>query len=93
MYRPPSFITINLDVKHAMAVMEQATGIRQVCTIAAAEIKRVSGFDKVMDIVSCTPGIHEEHEDHSLQLNIHRWHGSRMNWRWQKHSETSCWNL
>lgn len=43
-----SFTTIYLDVKHAMAAMEQAEDIQQICTIAAAEIKRVSAFDKVM---------------------------------------------
>lgn len=43
-----SFTTIYLDVKHAMAAMELATDIPGICTIAATEIKRISGFDKVM---------------------------------------------
>jgi light-regulated signal transduction histidine kinase (bacteriophytochrome) len=43
-----SFTTIYLDVKHAMVAMEQAGDIQEICQIAAAEIKRVSDFDKVL---------------------------------------------
>jgi chemotaxis family two-component system sensor kinase Cph1 len=43
-----SFTDVYLDIKHTMAAMEQAQDINAVCAIAAAGIKKVSGFDKVM---------------------------------------------
>lgn len=43
-----NFTAIYVDIKHAVAAMEQAKDVSTICTVAAREIKRVSGFDKVM---------------------------------------------
>lgn len=46
--RHTAFTTVYLDVKHAIAAMDEAKYVTAVCSMAAAEIQRVSGFDKVM---------------------------------------------
>ncbi|WP_276483245.1 GAF domain-containing protein [Paraflavitalea pollutisoli] len=46
--RSAAFTDIYLDLRHAMAAMDQAGDIAGVAAIAAEEIKRVSGFDKVL---------------------------------------------
>ncbi|MBS1664403.1 MAG: GAF domain-containing protein [Bacteroidetes bacterium] len=43
-----SFVSIYQKIKYSMALIESATTTTEVCTIAARELKRISGFDKVM---------------------------------------------
>ncbi len=43
-----SFISIYQEIKYSMALIEKATTPTEVCGIAARELKRISGFDKVM---------------------------------------------
>jgi light-regulated signal transduction histidine kinase (bacteriophytochrome) len=43
-----AFIDVYQDVKYAMAAIDLAENSREICTIAAQELKRISGFDKVM---------------------------------------------
>jgi len=43
-----SFIERYQEVKFAMSAIEAATNTLQACEIAAAELKKISGFDKVM---------------------------------------------
>ncbi|HEY6900275.1 MAG TPA: GAF domain-containing protein [Puia sp.] len=43
-----SFVSIYQEIKYSMALIESAATTTEVCTIAARELKRISGFDKVM---------------------------------------------
>jgi two-component system, chemotaxis family, sensor kinase Cph1 len=43
-----SFVSIYQEIKYSMALIEGAASSTDVCTIAARELKRISGFDKVM---------------------------------------------
>jgi light-regulated signal transduction histidine kinase (bacteriophytochrome) len=43
-----TFIDVYHELKYAMSSIEKATSIGSVCRTAAAELKRISGFDKVM---------------------------------------------
>jgi len=43
-----SFVNIYQKIKYSMALIEGATSITEICTIAARELKKISGFDKVM---------------------------------------------
>lgn len=43
-----SFVTVYQELKFVMASIERATTVVEACAIAAREIKRLSGFDKVM---------------------------------------------
>ena len=43
-----SFVGIYQEIKYSMALIEAANGTTEVCTIAARELRRISGFDKVM---------------------------------------------
>lgn len=43
-----SFVTVYQELKFVMTSIEGATTVVEACTIAAREIKRLSGFDKVM---------------------------------------------
>lgn len=43
-----SFVSIYQEIKLSMALIESANTTTEVCTIAARELKRISGFDKVM---------------------------------------------
>lgn len=46
--RDMSFVDVYQEVKYAMAAIDQAAGSQEVCVIAARELKKLSGFDKVM---------------------------------------------
>ncbi|GGH78497.1 light-regulated signal transduction histidine kinase (bacteriophytochrome) [Filimonas zeae] len=46
--RDMSFVDVYQEVKYAMAAIDQAVSSQEVCTIAARELKKLSGFDKVM---------------------------------------------
>ena len=43
-----SFVRVYQDIKFSMALIENADSVNEVCTIAAKELRRISGFDKVM---------------------------------------------
>ena len=43
-----SFVSIYQEIKYSMALIGNATTSTEVCTIAAKELRRISGFDKVM---------------------------------------------
>lgn len=43
-----SFITIYQDVKRTMSAIEASTSTEETCRVAARELKKLSGFDKVM---------------------------------------------
>jgi light-regulated signal transduction histidine kinase (bacteriophytochrome) len=43
-----SFVAAFQDIRHAMAAIESAPSIKAACAVAARELKRLSGFDKVM---------------------------------------------
>jgi len=43
-----SFVGIYQEIKYSMALIESATSTLDICTIAARELRRLSGFDKVM---------------------------------------------
>lgn len=43
-----SFASIYQEIKYSMALIESAKTTTDICTIAARELKRISGFDKVM---------------------------------------------
>lgn len=43
-----SFISVYLDLRYVMSAIEEARSTQEVCTIAVQELKRISGFDKVM---------------------------------------------
>lgn len=43
-----SFVNIYRELKYAMTGIEAATSTAEVCRVAADELKRISGFDKVM---------------------------------------------
>jgi chemotaxis family two-component system sensor kinase Cph1 len=43
-----SFIDVYRELKVVMTAIEGAQTLREVCTIAVSELKRISGFDKVM---------------------------------------------
>lgn len=43
-----SFVGIFQQIKYSMALIEAATTTKEVATIAARELRRISGFDKVM---------------------------------------------
>ncbi|BAV09516.1 PAS fold-containing protein [Filimonas lacunae] len=43
-----SFVDVYQDVKYSMAAIDQCRSIEDVCTTAARELKKLSGFDKVM---------------------------------------------
>jgi diguanylate cyclase (GGDEF)-like protein len=54
------------DVRQAMQAMESAKGVQELCAVAAAEIKRLTGYDRVM-VYRFHPDSHgevvaEEHE-------------------------------
>ena len=42
------FVSIYQEIKYSMALIENATSTTGICTIAARELRRISGFDKVM---------------------------------------------
>ncbi len=42
------FSTIYQDVKYIIALLKEAENVEEVCHVAAKEIKKMSGFDKVM---------------------------------------------
>jgi len=43
-----SFVSVYQDVKYVIAAVEAATSTEETCRVAARELKRLSGFDKVM---------------------------------------------
>ena len=43
-----SFVSIYQEIKYSMSLIEAAKTTTEICTIAARELKRISGFDKVM---------------------------------------------
>jgi len=43
-----SFVSIYQEIKYSMTLIESATTTTDICTTAARELKRLSGFDKVM---------------------------------------------
>ncbi|MBS1602122.1 MAG: GAF domain-containing protein [Bacteroidetes bacterium] len=43
-----SFVSVYQEIKYSMALIESATSTTDVCAIAARELRRLSGFDKVM---------------------------------------------
>jgi len=43
-----TFVNVYRELKYAMTGIESATSTNEACRIAAAELKRISGFDKVM---------------------------------------------
>jgi len=43
-----SFVSIYQELKYSMSLIESAKTTTEICTIAARELKRISGFDKVM---------------------------------------------
>ncbi|HWB93789.1 MAG TPA: GAF domain-containing protein, partial [Puia sp.] len=43
-----SFVSIYQEIKYSMSLIEKAETTTGICTIAARELKRISGFDKVM---------------------------------------------
>jgi diguanylate cyclase (GGDEF)-like protein len=43
-----SMSTLFADVRQAMQAMESAKGVQELCAVAAAEIKRLTGYDRVM---------------------------------------------
>ncbi|WP_431214259.1 GAF domain-containing protein [Puia sp. P3] len=43
-----SFVSIYQEIKYSMALIESATTTTDICAIAARELRRLSGFDKVM---------------------------------------------
>lgn len=43
-----SFVDVYQEVKYAMAAIDLAETTQEVCAIAAQELKKISGFDKVM---------------------------------------------
>src|ERR1700761_4211259 len=43
-----SFVSIYQEIKYSMSLIESAKTTTDICTIAARELKRISGFDKVM---------------------------------------------
>jgi chemotaxis family two-component system sensor kinase Cph1 len=43
-----SFVSIFQQIRYSMALIEAASTTMEVCTIAARELRRISGFDKVM---------------------------------------------
>ncbi|HEV9037750.1 MAG TPA: GAF domain-containing protein [Puia sp.] len=43
-----SFVSIYQEIKYSMALIESATTTSAICAIAARELRRISGFDKVM---------------------------------------------
>lgn len=43
-----SFVSIYQEIRYSMALLEGATSSTEICAIAARELKRISGFDKVM---------------------------------------------
>lgn len=43
-----SFINVYQDIKYSMSLIDAATTPVEACQVAAREIKRISGFDKVM---------------------------------------------
>ena len=43
-----SFITVYQELKYIMAAIEKTTSVNEACLIAIQELKRVSGFDKIM---------------------------------------------
>ncbi|HVS96496.1 MAG TPA: GAF domain-containing protein [Puia sp.] len=43
-----SFVSIYQEIKFSMALIESATTTTAICSVAARELKRISGFDKVM---------------------------------------------
>lgn len=43
-----SFLSVYQDIKIAMAAIEACTTTKETCTVVAKELKKLSGFDKVM---------------------------------------------
>jgi len=43
-----SFLTVYQDIRYVMALLDSAPDITQICNIALAELKRTSGFDRIM---------------------------------------------
>lgn len=43
-----SFVRVFQDIKFTMSSIESASTVQQACDVAAAELKRISGFDKIM---------------------------------------------
>lgn len=43
-----SFVDVYQDIKYAMAAIDLAETTNEICKIAAQELKKISGFDKVM---------------------------------------------
>lgn len=43
-----TFVDVYQEVKYAMAAIDLAANTQEICTIAAQELKKLSGFDKVM---------------------------------------------
>jgi light-regulated signal transduction histidine kinase (bacteriophytochrome) len=43
-----SFIDIYQEIKYSMTAIDNATTLDEVCKIALAELKRISGFDRIM---------------------------------------------
>lgn len=43
-----SFVKVFQDIKFTMSSIEAGASVQKVCDIAAAELKRLSGFDKIM---------------------------------------------
>lgn len=43
-----SFVRVFQEIKFTMSSIESATSVQEACDIVAAELKRISGFDKIM---------------------------------------------
>jgi light-regulated signal transduction histidine kinase (bacteriophytochrome) len=43
-----AFVDVYQELKYAMTAIEGAEGLEKACELAASELKRISGFDKVM---------------------------------------------
>ncbi|HTI89895.1 MAG TPA: GAF domain-containing protein [Puia sp.] len=43
-----SFVSIYQEIKYSMALIGNATSTTEICSIAARELRRISGFDKIM---------------------------------------------
>lgn len=43
-----SFVSVYQEIKYSMALIENAVSINDICSIASKELRRISGFDKVM---------------------------------------------
>jgi len=45
---PASFVSIYQEIKYVMAAVQQAATVEDICNIAVTELKKLSGFDRIM---------------------------------------------